>query len=127
MSVPIEPKLEDEAWFQKGVTLLEGRKQERETEEKLRKAMNQSVLMQWPMLAALLMGIATFWKIQRVAPPHMIALNVFIILVCILSAIDNANTKRTRAILAWIDHEREKERTRLERASAGTDGSTPSL
>jgi len=41
MPTPAEPRFEDdasgEAWFQKGVTLLEGRKQEREFEEKLRR------------------------------------------------------------------------------------------
>ena len=40
MPLPAEPHFQDdasgEAWFQKGVTLLEGRKQEREIEAKLR-------------------------------------------------------------------------------------------
>lgn len=36
-----------EAWFQKGVTLLKGRKQEREFEEKLRRRMAHSVMYEW--------------------------------------------------------------------------------
>lgn len=123
MSSPADPPLQDdasgEAWYQKGVTLLEGRQQEREIEEKLRKEMNQSVLVQWHMLLALILGVGTFWQIQKSAPPLLIGLNVFMVLLFILSAIDTANAKRTRAILAWVEHERQKEKARQERAPAG--------
>lgn len=114
MPPPAQPRPNDdaanEAWFQKGVTLLEGRKEAREIEEKLRKAMDQSVLLQWQMLLALLLGVSTFWQIQRAAPPLSLGLNVLIVLLFILSAIDNANARRTRALLAWMEHQREKER-----------------
>lgn len=113
MPPPAEPKFEDdasgEAWFQKGVTLLEGRKQERETEERLRRAMNQSVTQQWQMLPALLLGTSALWQMHRVPDPLLTGLNIFMVVGFVLGAIDNANAKRTQAILDWIEHEREKE------------------
>lgn len=114
----LEGDASGEAWFQKGVTLLEGRKQEREIEEKLRKAMDQSVLLQWHTLLALILGIGTFWQIETAASLLSIGLNSFLVMLFIFSAIDSANAKRTQAILSWISHEREKEKTRLEGTAA---------
>lgn len=109
-----EPRLEDdasgEAWFQKGVTLLEGRKQERETEEKLLKAMARSILQEWQLALVPVWGVLAFFTYRPEAMSVFLS-GIFALcsLLSLIAAIDNANAKRTQAILAWIEHQRQKE------------------
>ncbi|HEY1051793.1 MAG TPA: hypothetical protein VGE39_18610 [Prosthecobacter sp.] len=114
MPPPAEPLLQDdasgEAWYQKGVTLLEGRKQERETEDKLRKAMARSVLQEWQAWLGLFMGFMAIFQAHLGCSPSIVGPTALSSVVMLIAAIDNANAKRTQAILDWIEHQRQKEK-----------------
>lgn len=117
MPPPADPVLEDdasgEAWFQKGVTLLEGRKQERETEEQLRKAMGRSIMGQWHFWLAVLFGMgALLLRPAGIAWWSMAVPLAVSGLFSFVNALDQAAAKRTEAILEWIKYQREKDRVK---------------
>lgn len=112
MPPPAQSEVEDaangEAWFQKGVALLDRRKEERALEARLKRAMNCSVIQQWQMLPALLTGAMIFCQQPTQSSPWMLGLNVVMIVFWILSAIDRAQAKRTQALLEWIQYREER-------------------
>lgn len=107
MSNP-EPRCEDdasgEAWFKKGVTLLEGRKQEREFEEKLRRRMAHSVMYEWQF------WLGMMWVLLLFFSPNVAGAEVTRFIATIASvvsfalAIDGAAAKRTLALLEWMEY-----------------------
>lgn len=109
-----EPLFQDdasgEAWLQKGAALLEGRKHEREIEEKLRKAMTRSVLLEWQTWLAVFLGILALFQAHLSSGPLIVGLTAFCSVVSLLGALDTSNARRTLAMLAWMEHQREKER-----------------
>lgn len=106
MSQDLEPRLEDdasgEAWFQKGVTLLEGRKLERELEEKYRRRMAHSVMHEWQFWIGMMWVL---WLIFGTDEPIRFIATVSAV-VSFAVAIDGAAAKRTQAMLEWIDYQR---------------------
>lgn len=121
MPLPAEPHFQDdasgEAWFQKGVTLLDGRNQERANDEKLSKAMSRSLLQEWQTWLAFCIGILAFFQAQLAAGHWIVGLSIFNTVVVFIWAIDSANAKRTRAMLEWIEHQR-----KLEQKAGGSGG-----
>jgi len=110
-----EPRLEDyasgEAWFQKGVTLLEGRKQEREIEDKLRTAMGRSILQEWQLVLVPIWGVLAFFAHKSDAMSlFLTGLCALCGLLSLIAAIDNANAKRTQAMLDWMKYQRQKDK-----------------
>lgn len=112
MRPPAESLLQDEAsgeaWYQKGVTLLEGRKQEREIEANLRKVMTRSVLLEWQTGVTLFIGILALFQAHLASGPLIVGLTAFCSVVSLLGAIDTANAKRTQAMLDWMDYLRQR-------------------
>jgi hypothetical protein len=105
MPTPAEPRFEDdasgEAWFQKGVTLLEGRKQERGLEEKIRR---MSVMHEWQFWIGMMWVLWLFFGTDE--PIRFIAtVSAVISFAC---AIDGAAAKRTQAMLEWIEYKKTK-------------------
>lgn len=99
-----------EAWFQKGATLLEGRKQERETKEKLLKAMNRSIMQEWHFWLALCFGMFAFAAQLLASAGWGVTIPLTVSgFFSFVNAMDRVAAKRTQAILAWIEHAREKE------------------
>ena len=100
----IEPRLKDdasgEAWFQKGVTLLEGRKLERELEEKLRRRMAHSVMHEWQFWIGMMWVLWLFFGKDE--PIRFIA--TISSVVSFVVAIDGAAAKRTQAMLEWLEY-----------------------
>lgn len=112
MSTPSEPPFEDdasgEAWFQKGVALLEGRKQERELEEKLRRQMAHSVMYEVQFWIGMMMVLVLFFG-ANVAGSEAARFGPAVLAVVMFAgAIDNAAAKRTQAMLEWIEHQKTK-------------------
>ncbi len=108
MPTPAEPRFENdtsgEAWFQKGVTLLEGRKQEREFEEKLRRRMAHSVMHEWQFWIGMMWVLWLFFGKDE--PIRFIA--TISAVVSFAVAIDGAAAKRTQAMLDWIEYQKSK-------------------
>ena len=110
MSTPSEPRLEDdasgEAWFQKGVTLLEGRKQEREIEEKLRRRMAHSVMYEMHFWLGVMWVVMLLFNASKAGNEPINYLSVICAVVFFAAAIDGAAAKRSLAILEWIEYQK---------------------
>ena len=94
----------DEAWFQKGVALLEGRKQERELEEKLRRRMAHSVMYEWQFWVGMMWVLWLFFGTDKTLG-FLATVSAVVAFAC---AIDGAATKRTQAMLEWIEYQKAK-------------------
>lgn len=109
-----DPVLEDdasgEAWFQKGVTLLEGRKQEREIEEKLLRSMHRQTLQEGHTWLALFVGLMAIFQAHLGAAPWLTGLTALSSVIMLIGAIDSASAKRTRAVLAWMEYRQQKDK-----------------
>ncbi len=112
MPTPAEPRFEDdasgEAWFQKGVTLLEGRKQEREFEEKLRRRMKHSVMCEWQFWVGMMMVLFLFFGANAAGSEVVKFAPTVLAVVMFAAAIDSAAAKRTQAVLEWIEYQKSK-------------------
>ena len=108
MSSPAEPRFEDdasgEAWFQKGVTLLEGRNHDRELEEKLRRRMTHSVMHEWQFWVGMMWVLWLFFGTDRTLG-FLATVSAVVAFAC---AIDGAASKRTQAMLEWIEYQQGK-------------------
>ncbi len=120
MPTTAEPRLEDdasgEAWFQKGVTLLEGRKQEREFEEKLRR---MSVMQEWQFWIGMLWVLILFFAANGTGSETARFIAAVSAVISFACAIDGAAAKRTQAMFEWIEYQKSKGR------ASGIDSVSP--
>lgn len=104
MPAPTEPRFEDgassEAWFQKGATLLKGRKME----EKLRRRMAQPVMHEWQFWIGMMWVLWLFFGTDETI--RFIATVSAVISFAV--AIDGAAAKRTQAMLEWLEYQKTK-------------------
>ena len=104
----IEPRLKDDAsgvaWFQKGATLLEGRKQDREFEEKLRRRMKHSVMQELQFWVGMAWVMFLFFGTDKTFG-FLATVSAVVAFAC---AIDGAAAKRALAILEWIEYQKAK-------------------
>ena len=109
-----EPILEDdasgEAWFQRGVTLLEGRKQEREIEERLKKRMAHPVVFEPAFWIGIVTAVAAAWTSNITHERSLLVFYSIMIITQLCSALDTASQKRLKAMLDWIEHQKAKEK-----------------
>jgi hypothetical protein len=99
-----------EAWFQKGVSVLEGKKQEREFEERLKKQMAHPAVFEPAFWFGIVMVVVGAWTISW---SHELWLRIFWALMVITqfcSALEGASQKRMKAMLEWIEHQKTKEK-----------------
>ena len=112
MPASAEPRFEDdacgEAWFQKGVTLLEGRKQEREFEEKLRRRMKHSVMYEVQFWVGMMMVLFVLFGANAAGSEVVKFAPTVLAVVMFAAAIDSAAAKRTQAMLDWIEYQKTK-------------------
>ncbi len=110
MTTPAEPRLEDdasgEAWYQKGVTLLEGRKQERKWEEEMR---GISVMHEWQFWLGVMWVLMLVFNAGRAGADVLTFIAAVSAVVSFACAIDGAGSKRTQSMLDWIEHQRSKD------------------
>jgi|GEM_PF-3137033 len=112
MSTPAEPRFKDDAsgeeWFQKGITLLEGRKQERELEEKLRRKMAHSVMYEWQFWLGMVWVLILFFSGRDAGNDTVRFLATVSAVISFAAALDGAAAKRTQAMLDWIEYQKAK-------------------
>jgi hypothetical protein len=105
-----EPRFEDaasgEEWFQKGVTLLEGRKQERELEGKLRRKMAHSIMYEWQFWVGMMWVLMVFFGTNDA----LRFLGTISAVVAFALAIDGAAAKRTQGMLDWIEYDKARDK-----------------
>jgi hypothetical protein len=98
-----------EAWFQKGVTLLEERKHEREFEEALKKRMAHPALCEpafWIGIGLAVAGCSldVIWQDVWYRCFWMV-----MVVIHICGGMEDASQKRMKAMLEWIEHQKRKQ------------------
>lgn len=104
-----EDDASSEAWFQKGVTLLEDRKHDREFEEALKKRMAHPAVCEpvfWIGIAMVGTGV---WAGTLSDDLMLRILCTLFPLIQICSAMEAASQKRMKAMLEWIEHQKSKQ------------------
>lgn len=108
MSTPSEPRLRDdasqEAWFQKGVNLLEGQKQALGLEEKLRRQMRRSVMHEVHFWLGMMWVVMLFFNAGKPGNDPINYIAVICSVVFFATAVDGAAAKRSLAMLEWMEH-----------------------
>lgn len=108
MSTPSEPRLKDDAsqkaWFQKGINLLEGRKQARGLEEKLRRQMRRSVMHEVYFWLGMMWVVMLFFNAGKPGNDPINYIAVICSVVFFAAAVDGAAAKRSLAMLEWMEH-----------------------
>lgn len=105
----LENDVSDEAWFQKGVTLLESRKQERELEELIKKRMEHPAICEPGFWLGVVFLLATTWPTTFMQEWWIRVPWVLMALFQICGAMEEASKKRVKALLEWIDHQKSKD------------------
>lgn len=104
---PHEDDASGEARFQRGVTLLDTQKHERETEEMLRLRMFRSLWSEWMLWVGLVLGVMSvnLCSAANVGLFSIVAC-IFVSIMFMIGAADSAATKRSQAILDWIEYQK---------------------
>jgi hypothetical protein len=98
-----------EAWFQKGMTLLEERKREREFEEALKKRMEHSAFQEPSFLLGVVIVAAAVWSCS-VSEEFIFRFLLFPLAgMQFFAALESASQKRMKAMLEWIEHQKSKQ------------------
>ncbi|MBK8094413.1 MAG: hypothetical protein IPK32_21230 [Verrucomicrobiaceae bacterium] len=113
MKIPGETLQEDdasgEAWFRKGVTLLDGRKREREFEEVLKKRMEHPALYEPGFWIGMAMVVLAAWASTLSNDLWHRIFYALLPLTQICSAMEEASKKRMKAMMEWIEYQKTKE------------------
>ena len=114
MSTLSEPRLKDDAsqaaWFQKDVNLLEGRKQARGLEEKLRRQMGRSVMREVHFWLGMMWVVVLFFNAGKPGNDPINYIAVICSVVFFAAAVDAAAAKRSLAMLEWMEHRQARDK-----------------
>lgn len=106
---PPDNDANSEAWFQKGLSVLEIKKQEREFEERLKKEMAHPALFEPVFWIGIGLLCASNWLDVIWQDAWYRLFWVLTVIVHICNALDTASQKRMKAMIEWIEHQKTKE------------------
>ncbi len=98
-----------EVWFQKGVTVLEEKKREREFEELLKKQMAHPAAFEPAFWIGIVMVVAAAWACTISNELWLRIFWALMIIIQFCSALESASQKRMKAMLEWIEHQKSKQ------------------
>ena len=107
--LPPENDASSEAWFQKGVSVLEDKKLEREFEERLKKQMAHPALFEPAFWIGIVLVVVGAWVCTMSNELWLRIFWALMIITQFCSALEGASQKRMKAMLEWIEHQKTKE------------------
>lgn len=107
--LPPENDASSEAWFQKGVSVLEDKKLEREFEERLKKQMAHPALFEPAFWIGIVLVVVGAWVCTMSNELWLRIFWALMIITQFCSALEAASQKRMKAMLEWIEHQKTKE------------------